>query len=128
DPPGPIFYDDPELSYTIDKPPVKNWDEKRREWLKQHPSFGAAGNRILLVTGSQTTPCKNPIGDYLLLKFFKNKVDYARRHGIDRFYNNVLLQPKMFSFWAKTPTVKAAMLAHPEAEWIWWVDSDAAFN
>ncbi|GFP78890.1 putative glycosyltransferase 7 [Phtheirospermum japonicum] len=128
DPPGPNFYDDPELSYTIDTPPVKNWDEKRREWLKQHPSFDAAGNRILLVTGSQATPCKNPIGDYLLLKFFKNKVDYARRHGIDLFYNNVLLQPKMFSFWAKTPTVKAAMLAHPEAEWIWWVDSDAAFT
>ncbi|KAL3637709.1 hypothetical protein CASFOL_018157 [Castilleja foliolosa] len=128
DPPGPSFYDDPELSYTIDMPPVKNWDEKRKEWLKQHPSFNAAGDRILLVTGSQATPCKNPIGDYLLLKFFKNKVDYARRHSIDIFYNNVLFQPKMFSFWAKTPTVKAAMLAHPEAERIWWVDSDAAFT
>ncbi|KAK6152802.1 hypothetical protein DH2020_012441 [Rehmannia glutinosa] len=106
-----------------------NWDEKRREWLKQHPSLAAGSeNRILMVTGSQATPCKNPIGDYLLLKFFKNKVDYTRRHGIDIFYNNVLFQPKMFSFWAKTPTVKAAMLAHPEAEWIWWVDSDAAFT
>ncbi|KAL7090139.1 hypothetical protein ACP275_12G021900 [Erythranthe tilingii] len=129
DPPEKSFYDDPKLSYTIDTPPVKNWDEKRREWLKQHPSFAAgADRRILLVTGSQPTPCKNPIGDYLLLKLFKNKVDYCRRHGIDIFYNNVLLHPKMFSFWAKTPTVKAAMLAHPEAEWIWWVDSDAAFT
>ncbi|PIN16925.1 Subunit of Golgi mannosyltransferase complex [Handroanthus impetiginosus] len=127
DPPGRNFYDDPGLSYTIDTPPVKNWDEKRKEWLKQHPSFAAgAEDRILMVTGSQATPCKNPIGDYLLLKLFKNKVDYCRRHGIDIFYNNVLFQPKMFSFWAKTPTVKAAMLAHPEAEWIWWVDSDAA--
>ncbi|KAK6117399.1 hypothetical protein DH2020_048855 [Rehmannia glutinosa] len=129
DPPGPNFYDDPKLSYAIDAAPVKNWDEKRREWLKQHPSLAAGSeNRILMVTGSQATPCKNPIGDYLLLKFFKNKVDYTRRHGIDIFYNNVLFQPKMFSFWAKTPTVKAAMLAHPEAEWIWWVDSDAAFT
>ncbi|PIN13837.1 Subunit of Golgi mannosyltransferase complex [Handroanthus impetiginosus] len=127
DPPGKNFYDDPELSYTIDTQPVKNWDEKRKEWLKQHPSFAAgAEDRILMVTGSQATPCKNPIGDYLLLKLFKNKVDYCRRHGIDIFYNNVLFQPKMFSFWAKTPSVKAAMLAHPEAEWIWWVDSDAA--
>ncbi|KAL2522468.1 putative glycosyltransferase 7 [Forsythia ovata] len=129
DPTDPNFYDDRKLSYSIEAPPVKNWDEKRREWLKQHPSFAAGvENRILLVTGSQATPCKNPIGDYLLLKFFKNKVDYCRRHGIDIFYNNVLLQPKMFSFWAKTPSVKAAMLAHPEAEWIWWVDSDAAFT
>ncbi|KAK4383697.1 putative glycosyltransferase 7 [Sesamum angolense] len=129
DPPEPSFYDDPELSYRIDAPVFKNWDEKRREWLKQHPALAAgAENRILMVTGSQAKPCKNPIGDYLLLKFFKNKVDYSRRHGIDIFYNNVLFQPKMFSFWAKTPTVKAAMVAHPEAEWIWWVDSDAAFT
>lgn len=129
DPPEQTFYDDPKLSYNIDSPPTKNWDEKRREWLKQHPSFAAgAASRIFMVTGSQATPCKNPIGDYLLLKLFKNKVDYCRRHGIDIFYNNVLLQPKMFSFWAKTAAVKAAMLAHPESEWIWWVDSDAAFT
>lgn len=129
DPPDPNFYDDRKLSYSIDAPPVKKWDEKRMEWLKQHPSFAAGvENRILMVTGSQATPCKNPIGDYLLLKLFKNKVDYCRRHGIEIFYNNVLFQPKMFSFWAKTPTVKAAMLAHPEAEWIWWVDSDAALT
>ncbi|KAL6530019.1 hypothetical protein OROMI_028664 [Orobanche minor] len=129
DPPDPNFYDDPKLSYTIESAPVENWDEKRKDWLRHHPSFAAgAGNRIFMVTGSQPTPCKNPIGDYLLLKLFKNKVDYCRRHGIDIFYNNVLFQPKMFSFWAKTPTVKAAMLAHPEAEWIWWVDSDAAFT
>ncbi|CAA3020431.1 glycosyltransferase 7 [Olea europaea subsp. europaea] len=129
DPQDQNFYDDQKLSYSIEAPPVKNWDEKRREWLKQHPSFAAGvENRILMVTGSQAKPCKNPIGDYLLLKFFKNKVDYCRRHGIEIFYNNVLFQPKMFSFWAKTPTVKATMLAHPEAEWIWWIDSDAAFT
>ncbi|KAK4366361.1 hypothetical protein RND71_014241 [Anisodus tanguticus] len=34
----------------------------------------------------------------------------------------------MFFFWAKLPAVRAAMVAHPEAEWIWWVDSDAAFT
>lgn len=128
DPPDPTFYDDPELSYTIEKT-IKNWDEKRREWLEKHPSFAAgAADRILMVTGSQATPCKNPIGDHLLLRFFKNKADYCRIHGYDLFYNTVLLQPRMFSFWAKMPAVKAAMLAHPEAEWIWWVDSDAAFT
>ncbi|KAL1567873.1 Galactosyl transferase GMA12/MNN10 family protein [Salvia divinorum] len=36
DPPEKSFYDDPELSYTIDSPPVKNWDEKRSAWLRQH--------------------------------------------------------------------------------------------
>ncbi|KAL1107257.1 hypothetical protein V6Z11_D03G031400 [Gossypium hirsutum] len=81
DPKGLTFYDDPELSYSIEKP-VKNWDEKRKQWLNHHPSFAAgASERIVVVTGSQ---------------------------------------PK--------PFVKAAMLTHPEAEWIWWVDSDALFT
>ncbi|KAE8693364.1 putative glycosyltransferase 7 [Hibiscus syriacus] len=128
DPKDPTFYDDPEMSYSIEKP-VKDWDEKRREWLKHHPSFAAgASERIVLVTGSQPKPCKNPMGDHLLLRFFKNKVDYCRIHGYDIFYNNLLLHPKMGSYWAKLPIVKAAMLAHPEAEWIWWVDSDALFT
>ncbi|XP_049357372.1 putative glycosyltransferase 7 isoform X2 [Solanum verrucosum] len=128
DPPDPTFYDDPGLSYTMEKP-IKNWDEKRRQWLNLHPSFiPGAEERILMVSGSQSTPCKNPIGDHLLLRFFKNKVDYCRIHGYDIFYNNILLQPKMWSFWAKMPAIKAAMIAHPETEWIWWVDSDAAFT
>ncbi|KAJ7952739.1 Galactomannan galactosyltransferase 1 [Quillaja saponaria] len=129
DPPERTFYDDPELvSYTIDQP-VMNWDEKRREWLLHHRSFAAgARDRILIVTGSQPSHCKNPMGDHFLLRFFKNKVDYSRIHGYDIFYNNALLHPKMFAYWAKYPVVRAAMLAHPEAEWIWWVDSDAAFT
>ncbi|GMN56551.1 hypothetical protein TIFTF001_025659 [Ficus carica] len=127
------FYDDPSLSYSInDNNPVKNWDEKRQQWLKSHPNLGGASDskrpRILLVTGSQSSACANPVGDHLLLRLFKNKVDYCRLHGIEIFYNNVLLHPKMFGFWAKYPVVKAAMLAHPEVEWIWWVDSDAVFT
>lgn len=128
DAPDGTFYDDPETGYTMDKP-MSNWDEKRKEWLLHHPSFAAgAPDRVLLVTGSQPTRCPNPIGDHLLLRFFKNKVDYCRLHGYDIFYNNALLQPKMDSYWAKYPVVRAAMMAHPEAEWVWWVDSDAVFT
>ncbi|XP_074308870.1 galactomannan galactosyltransferase 1-like [Silene latifolia] len=121
------FYDDQHFGYAMDKP-IKNWDEKRQEWLASNPSFSGSRERVMMVTGSQPKPCANPVGDHLMLRLFKNKVDYCRihRHGI--FYNNVLLHPKMFGFWAKYPIVKAAMLAHPEAEWIWWVDSDAVFT
>ncbi|KAI3785150.1 hypothetical protein L1987_44263 [Smallanthus sonchifolius] len=120
DPPDPNFYDDPTIGYTIHKP-IKNWEEKRKEWLKQHPSFGPGSeDRVVVISGSQSAPCSNPIGDHLLLRFFKNKVDYCRIHGYDIFYNNVLLHPQMHTFWAKLPAVRAAMLAHPEAEWIWW--------
>ncbi|CAL5326127.1 hypothetical protein CsSME_00005532 [Camellia sinensis var. sinensis] len=129
DPANPTFYDDPTLSYSIEKP-IENWDEKRREWLLHHPSFaaGSDGDRILLVTGSQPSPCKNPRGDHLMLRFFKNKVDYCRIHGYDVFYSNTFLHPNMRSYWAKLPLIRAAMVAHPEAEWIWWVDSDAVFT
>ncbi|ESW28694.1 hypothetical protein PHAVU_002G009900 [Phaseolus vulgaris] len=128
DPPDKTFFDDPQMGYTIDKK-VRNWDEKREEWLKLHPSFSAgAKERVLMITGSQPEPCRNPIGDHLLLRFFKNKVDYCRLHGYDILYNNALLDPKMFAYWAKYPVVRAAMMAHPEAEWIWWVDSDALFT
>eukprot|EP01018_Ginkgo_biloba_P040012 Gb_27912 [translate_table: standard] len=125
------FYNDPEISYTIGKP-IKDWDKKRRQWLERHPhvkNYTEGGRpRVFMVTGSQAKPCRNPIGDHLLLRFFKNKVDYCRLHGLDMFYNTVLLQPKMHTFWAKIPLVRASMLAHPEAEWIWWVDSDAAIT
>ncbi|XP_074308867.1 putative glycosyltransferase 7 [Silene latifolia] len=122
------FYDDPSLSYTTDTP-VHNWDEKRTQWLATNPSFSRSGsNRVVMVTGSQHGPCKNPVGDHLLLKLFKNKADYCRIHGYDLFYNNVLLDPKMPGYWAKYPVIRAAMLAHPEAEWIYWVDSDAAIT
>ncbi|KAL2348298.1 hypothetical protein Fmac_002298 [Flemingia macrophylla] len=128
DPPDPTFYDDPKVGYTMDSK-LHDWDQKRQDWLRLHPSFaGGAPERVLMVTGSQPTPCRNPIGDHLLLRFFKNKVDYCRIHGYDIFYNNALLHPKMFAYWAKYPVVRAAMLAHPEAEWIWWVDSDALFT
>ncbi|ERN18594.1 galactomannan galactosyltransferase 1 [Amborella trichopoda] len=124
----PTFYDDPNLSYRVEKP-IKNWDQNRRQWMEQNPSLSLnSEEKVLLVTGSQAKPCRNPVGDHLLLRFFKNKVDYCRLHGYDIFYNTLLFQPKMFTFWSKIPTVKAAMLAHPEVEWVYWVDSDAAFT
>lgn len=120
------FYDDPNLSYSIGDV-IENWDEKRAQWLKLHPSFVAA-NRVLLLTGSQPSPCESVIGDYFLLRLFKNKVDYSRIHGYDIFYNNAFLHPKLDQHWAKPAAIRAAMLAHPEAEWIWWVDVDAVIT
>ncbi|KAK1385543.1 Galactomannan galactosyltransferase 1 [Heracleum sosnowskyi] len=126
DSPNETFYDDPKLNYSIGSP-IQNWDDKRMSWIKHNPSYAAA-NRVLVVTGSQPSPCHNPIGDFFLLRLFKNKVDYCRIHGYDIFYNNAFLHPKMDSYWAKTPIIRAAMLAHPEVEWIWWVDSDAVIT
>ena len=81
-----------------------------------------------MVSGSQPEPCAGPGGDHLLLRFLKNKVDYCRLHGVELLYNTALLEPSMVAYWAKLPAVRAAMLAHPEAEWVWWVDADAVFT
>ncbi|KAL9671903.1 hypothetical protein QQ045_009476 [Rhodiola kirilowii] len=125
---GSTFYDDPQLSFNIGDS-VENWDEKRRDWLKKNPFFGkGVSERMVVVTGSQLKPCKNPVGDSLLLRSFKNKVDYCRLNGYDIFYNNILLQPKMDDCWAKLPAIRAAMMAHPETEWILWADADAIFT
>lgn len=126
DPIDTTFFDDPKTHYTIDKPMI-NWDEKRRNWFKHHPTFPSKTG-LMVVTGSQPSPCKNPLGDHFLLRFFKNKVDYCRIHGYDIFYNNALLDPEMRSYWAKIPVIRAAMVAHPEVEWLFWVDSDAIFT
>lgn len=123
----PTFYDDAGTEYTIDKAMI-DWDEKRSHWLKLHPSFASSENRLLVVTGSQSSACPNPLGDHFLLRFFKNKVDYCRIHGYEIFYNNAFMHPKMRSFWAKIPIIRAAMLAHPQVEWVFWVDSDAIFT
>lgn len=81
-----------------------------------------------MLSGSQSYPCAGDGGDHMLLRFLKNKLDYARLHGMELLYNTALLQPQMVAYWAKIPVVRAAMLAHPEAEWVWWLDADAVIT
>ncbi|KAL9245849.1 hypothetical protein vseg_019452 [Gypsophila vaccaria] len=119
------FYDEADMAYTITTR-VHNWDQKRSQWLlKKQSKVKSDLSRVVVATGSQPGPCENPIGDHLLLRLFKNKVDYCRIHGCHVFYNNALLDQGMSGYWAKYPVIRAAMMAHPEAEWIWWIDSDA---
>ncbi|PUZ45134.1 hypothetical protein GQ55_8G196700 [Panicum hallii var. hallii] len=131
--PGPedgprTFYDHPELSYeAVGGRRLAGWDAKRAEWLRSR-GLSRAPERVVMVSGSQPEPCPGDAGDHLLLRFLKNKLDYCRLHGIELLYNRDVLQPAMKGYWAKIPVVRAAMLAHPEAEWVWWVDSDAVFT
>ncbi|KAG2558099.1 hypothetical protein PVAP13_8NG132802 [Panicum virgatum] len=112
--PGPAdgprtFYDDPELSYAVGgrRAAGWDWDAKRAAWLR---SRGLGGGR------------RRPE------RVVMNKVDYCRLHGVELLYNTALLEPSMVAYWAKLPAVRAAMLAHAEAEWVWWVDADAVFT
>ncbi|XP_047327745.1 probable xyloglucan 6-xylosyltransferase 3 [Impatiens glandulifera] len=112
-------------------PKISNWDEQRKEFLNQNPNFPNFVNgkpRILLVTGSSPDPCVNPIGDHYLLKFTKNKIDYCRLHGIEIVYNMAYLDKQFSGYWSKLPLIRSLMLAHPQVEFIWWMDSDALFT
>lgn len=112
--------DDPEVSedhpYTLGAA-IRDWDAQRDLWMQQHPHMrknSRGADRILLVTGSQPKPCDNPVGDHLMLKSIKNKIDYCRLHDIEIFYNMAHLDAVMAGFWAKLPLLRKLMLAHPE--------------
>ncbi|KAJ7524793.1 hypothetical protein O6H91_17G022300 [Diphasiastrum complanatum] len=117
----------PRYSYSLG-PKITNWDEQRKQWLATHSLPTTTKPRILLVTGSQPTPCDNPVGDHYLLKALKNKVDYSRLHGVEIFYKMAHLDQEMGGYWAKLPLLHKLMLAHPEADWLWWMDSDSFFT
>jgi xyloglucan 6-xylosyltransferase len=47
---------------------------------------------------------------------------------MEMFYNTADLDHLMTGFWTKLPLLRNMMLAHPEVEWLWWMDSDAMFT
>ncbi|XP_024403986.1 probable xyloglucan 6-xylosyltransferase 3 [Physcomitrium patens] len=121
---------DPSTPYTLG-PKISNWDQQRVIWNNLNPGKNKTRNgkpKILLVSGSQPGPCANPMGDFYHLKFVKNRLDYARLHGLEFFYNMATFSKEMTSFWAKLPLLRKLMVSHPEVEWIWWMDSDAIFT
>uniref|UniRef100_A0A0D9XWX8 Uncharacterized protein n=1 Tax=Leersia perrieri TaxID=77586 RepID=A0A0D9XWX8_9ORYZ len=118
-------------TYTLG-PKVTRWNSKRRQWLSRNrgfPSHAVNGKpRTLLVTGSQPSPCSDAAGDHYLLKSTKNKIDYARIHGIEIIHSMVNLDASLTGYWSKLPLLRRLMLSHPEIEWLWWMDSDALFT
>ncbi|XP_039780842.1 probable glycosyltransferase 4 [Panicum virgatum] len=118
--------------YSLGTTAVSGYDARRAKWLRDNPRFPAfvapGRPRVLVVTGSSPRRCGNADGDHLLLRAFKNKVDYCRAHGLDIFYSNAVLDAELSGFWTKLPILRALMLAHPETELLWWADSDAVFT
>lgn len=54
--------------------------------------------------------------------------EWIRLHDIELYYSMAVIDYQMQSFWVKHPMIRKIMLTHPEAEWIWWMDSDAFFT
>eukprot|EP00897_Mesotaenium_endlicherianum_P009969 jgi/Mesen1/8/ME1040233C03905 len=83
---------------------------------------------MMMLTGSSPKVCLSAMGDHLLLKALKNKIDYCRPRGIEMFYNMASFDAELTGFWSKLPLLRAAMLKNPHVEWFWWVDSDVYFT
>ncbi|CAI6009014.1 unnamed protein product [Closterium sp. NIES-65] len=128
-------------------PKITDWDEQRADYVRKHPGCNETRQgkaRVMLVTGSQPGVCDNDVGDFLLLKSLKNKLDYCSPRDIqiyystailDRsmdsfwiYYSTAILDRSMDSFWVKLPLLRKLMLSHAEVEWFWWMDSDAVFT
>ncbi|CAM6099399.1 unnamed protein product [Calypogeia fissa] len=108
-------------------PKVTDWDEKRQVSVAQHPS--KRRDDVLLVSGSAPEPCASKAGGHFLLWGFKNRIDYARMNGVSKvFYNMAVIDNGLTGWWSKLPLLKMLMLSNPNTEWIWWMDSDAAFT
>ena len=41
------------------------------------------------------------------------------------YHHMAVLDPQMAGLWAKIPLLRRLMLAHPDVEWFWWLDSDS---
>ncbi|CAN6325830.1 unnamed protein product [Urochloa humidicola] len=129
-PPSTLYHYDRGVAWSTANyslgPRVTRWNAKRRRWLHLNPEFPSRDvrgrPRVLLVTASPPGPCDTgSTGDHFLLKATKNKIDYCRIHGLELAHFTAHLD----NGWGKLLVLRRLMLAHPEVEWLWWVDADA---
>ncbi|CAI5502263.1 unnamed protein product [Closterium sp. Naga37s-1] len=118
----------PESVYLL-RPKVSDWDAKRAAHIAANPGCNRTSKgkpRVMMVTGSNNKPCgEHGESDFLLLKFLKNKQDYARIHDLQIFYGMGPMNKNFPAFWVKIPLLRMLMLKYPEVEWFFWIDSDA---
>ncbi|CAI5474137.1 unnamed protein product [Closterium sp. Yama58-4] len=109
-------------------PNITDWDEQRAEHIAMNPGCNATSDgrpRVMIVSTSQPKPCEHSVGDHFQLLFLKSKLDYARTHGMVVYHHMVRLDREMNGMWEKLPLLRRLMLAHPDIEWFWWIDSDS---
>ncbi|GAQ82133.1 xylosyltransferase [Klebsormidium nitens] len=89
---------------------------------------GGGRTRLMLVTGTDGRACSTTRGAEVLTRSLKNKVDYARLHGIPLYYAMEAFDDAFDIYWVKLPLLKKLMQTHPTIEWFMWVDCDAIFT
>lgn len=83
---------------------------------------------FMIVTGERSSPCKTPLGSNIMMKTYKNKVDYCNLHGCKIWYALEVWERGFTGTWVRYPLLLRLMKANPSVTWFMWMDSDAIFT
>ncbi|GLJ10704.1 hypothetical protein SUGI_0133460 [Cryptomeria japonica] len=83
---------------------------------------------FMLVTGERSSPCVTSHGSNVMMKTYKNKVDYCNLHGCKVWYALEIWQKGFVGTWVRYPLLLRLMKANPSVTWFMWMDSDAIFT
>ncbi|GBG71966.1 hypothetical protein CBR_g10903 [Chara braunii] len=79
---------------------------------------------VLLVT-SIPPKCETPEGDEAMLRSIKNKMDYARLHGMETWFSMEAPEPDGKVVWNKYAVLRRVMQGRPNFDWYFWIDHDS---
>jgi len=84
--------------------------------------------RFMVVTGERSSACQTPLGSNIMMKTYKNKVDYCNIHGCKVWYALEVWEKGFTGTWVRYPLLLRLMKANPSVTWFMWMDSDAIFT
>ncbi|GBG90135.1 hypothetical protein CBR_g50229 [Chara braunii] len=85
--------------------------------------------RVLIISAIQNE-CTTAMGDDVVLRGLKNKVDYARLHGMDVEHCSVdvPMEPSEDRQWHKLAAIQEKMRSFPAYDWYVWLDYDSVIT
>ncbi|KAK9467509.1 galactosyl transferase GMA12/MNN10 family-domain-containing protein [Lipomyces arxii] len=85
-----------------------------------------SGSKVVLLTATDGRGHNREIKD-LFKQVTENREDYCAYHGYTYQFLNISKYhvPGRPAVWSKVNAIQDALNMHPEAEWMWWLDTDA---
>lgn len=94
--------------------------EQQRDVLQSVP--------FLVVTAERPDGCKTQEGCQIIMRSYKNKVDYCNIHGCKVWYSLETWEESLPGTWARYPLLRSLMDSNPSVPWFLWMDADAVFT
>ncbi|KAK9239179.1 galactosyl transferase GMA12/MNN10 family-domain-containing protein [Lipomyces kononenkoae] len=129
--PKPQTADGQTESNSVDPEAEKAHAEERRAWLaeiqgKAPDTLEPKGSKIVVLTASDGKGHNGAISN-LLQMVNENREDYCAFHGYEYQFLNIsnFHSGDRPAVWSKIPAIQETFRLHPDAEWVWWLDTDA---